>query len=145
MTAFHRLAPIGLALLFALACGGSLSVLHAKGRPKGDGPAHVIVQNSSGVVIEKLYVAKTEAVDRARANGAHPDSEQDQALWGEDQFGNAGLGDGKLYDALNLEADHYDVLVVDHDHREQLVKHLTLKPGGKYVLEIGDAWTQARQ
>ena len=41
-------------------------------------------------------------------------------------------------------AEHYDILVVGHDHREQLVKHLDLKSGGRYVLEIKDDWTMGR-
>ena len=144
-----RLSPLGIlflssALGLGLACGGTLSVLHAKGKASGDGPVRVDVLNSSGVTIEKLYVAKTEAVDRARAAGAAPDSEGDAALWGDDRLDNAGLMEGHTFDGLAVPEGRWDVLAVDHDHREQLVKHLTLHGGRKYVLEIGTAWTQAR-
>ena len=40
---------------------------------------------------------------------------------------------------------HYDVLVIAKDHREQLVKHLNIQSGGRYVLEIGDAWSMGRE
>ncbi|HEX7671342.1 MAG TPA: hypothetical protein VF395_17230 [Polyangiaceae bacterium] len=138
-------SALGLGLgLAPVACGGAMSVLHAKGKASGDGPVRVDVLNSSGVSIEKLYVAKAEAVDKARAGGAIPDSDADIALWGEDRLGNAGLLEGHTFDGLALPEGRWDVLVVDHDHREQLVKHLTIRAGRKYVLEIGTDWTQAR-
>jgi hypothetical protein len=127
----------------AFACGGTLTVLHAKGHTGSDG-AHVDVLNSSGVPIEKLHIAKTETVDRARSAGVTPDSPEDDALWGNDELGNAGLVEGHTFKDLTLPEGRYDVLVVDHDHREQLVKHLSLHAGRKYILEIGTAWTQAR-
>ncbi|HVU05026.1 MAG TPA: hypothetical protein VHE30_24925 [Polyangiaceae bacterium] len=146
MNPLGRLGALVPLLVLAVGCGGgTLSVLHARGKAKGDGPAQVAVQNSSGVPIERLYVAKAEDVQKAKRNGVAPDTEGDQALWGDDQLGNTGLMAGSTWSGLlTLPADRYDVLVVDHDHREQLVEHVTLKPGGKYVLEIGDDWTQAR-
>ena len=142
----RRTAALASALLLAVACGGgTLSVLHAKGKPKGDGPARVDVQNSSGVGIHRLYIAKTDAVDRAKLAGVAPGSGEDDAVWGTDRLGNNGLPTGKLFDGIVLEADRYDVLVTDADNREQLVKRLNVKAGGKYVLEIGDNWTLARQ
>jgi hypothetical protein len=147
MQGFLRLSAITLsvALGLALGCGGgSLSVLHAKGKFAGDG-AHVDVLNSSGVSIEKVYVVQTEAVDRARAAGVAPDSPEDDALWGTDRLDNAGLVEGHTFADLTLPEGRYDVLVVDHDHREQLVKHLSLHAGRKYILEIGTGWTQAWQ
>ena len=138
-------SALALALPLAVACGGgSLSVLHAKGKAAGDGSARVDVLNSSGVTIEKLYVATTEAVDKARAAGVAPDSEGDVALWGEDRLGNEGLIDGHTWTSLTLPADRYDVLAVDHDHREQFVRHLAVTSARRYVLEIGSAWTMAR-
>jgi hypothetical protein len=134
-----------LAALLAAACGGgTLSVLHSGKRPTGEGPAVVVVRNSSGVGIDRLFVAKTEAVDHARAAGAAPGSSEDAALWGEDQLGNAGIAEGHTFSELKLPEGQFDVLVVDRDHREQLVKHLRLHAGGKYVLEIGTAWAIAR-
>ena len=138
-------ALVASVLAFAVGCGGgTLSVLHAKGRASGDGPVRVDVLNSSGVAIERLFVAKTEDVNRARAAGASPDSEADVALWGEDRLGNAGLVEGHTFNELALPDGQYDVLTVDHDHREQLVEHLRVRAGRKYVLEIGTGWTQAR-
>lgn len=147
MLALFRRAPaVAGVLLLAAACGGgTLSVLHGKGRPTGEGPARVDVQNSSGVAIHRLYVAKTDAVDRAKLAGVQPGSGEDDAVWGTDRLGNEGLPAGKTFDGIVLEADRYDVLVTDADNREQLVKRLNVKAGGKYVLEIGDNWTLARQ
>src|SRR6185312_5184320 len=130
---------VALAGTAIVACGGgTLSVLHAKSKPKGDGPAHVDIQNHSGVGIHRIYVAKTTAVDSARLNGVQPGSGEDDAVWGNDKLGNDGLPEGHTFADLTLPADRYDVLVTDHDNREQLVKHLLLKPGAKYVLEVGD-------
>lgn len=149
MRALARIALLaGLAApsLPLVACGGgTLSVLHAKGKASAEGPVRVDVLNSSGVTIEKLFVQKSETVDHAKAAGVAPDSEEDADLWGEDRLGHQGLLEGHTYDELALPEGRYDVLVVDHDHREQLVKHLLVRGGRKYVLEIGDAWTQARR
>jgi hypothetical protein len=140
-----RLAVVVAAASFALACGGgALSVLHAKGKPTGDGAAELAITNASGSGIDKLYVAKTEAVDKAREGGASPGSDADQALWGDDQLGNAGIADGSTWKALHLSPARYDVLVIAKDHREQLVKHLNLEGGGRYVLEIRDGWAMGR-
>lgn len=145
LVALAASSALALPLVLATACGGSLSVLHAQGKATtGDGTARVDVLNSSGVAIEKLHVAKTETVDHARAAGVTPGSAEDEALWGDDRFGNAGLLEGHTFGSLMLPDGRYDVLVVDHDQREQLVKHLTVKGGRRYVLEIGTAWTMAR-
>ena len=134
-----RIALVALALV---GCGGgTLSVLHSKGKPSGEGAAELAFKNSSGKHIERLYVAKTAAVDNAHAS---PGSDADEALWGDDQLGNVGIQEGATFKALQLPADHYDVLLVAHDHREQLVKHLDLKSGGRYVLEINDDWAMGR-
>lgn len=137
-----RLVLLVTALL--VACGGSISVLHAKGKPTGSGPAKVVVLNSSGTTIDKLFVAKTEDVDKAKAAHVDPDSGDDAALWGEDELDKAGLDEGKTFDELKLAEGRYDVLVVDKGGREQLVKGLRIKPGGRYILEIGSDWTMGR-
>ena len=143
MLSRRTLVALGFFTFSLRACGGgSISVLHAAGKPSGDGPAHVSVKNSSGVAVERLYVAKMEDVDRAHAA---PGSEEDVALWGEDQLGNAGIRENDTFHGLAVADGRYDVLVVDHDHREQLVKALNLRSGGKYVLEIGDAWATGRE
>src|SRR5262249_21872670 len=134
-----------LCLAALAACGGSLSVLHAKGKPTGQGAAELTVKNSSGTGIHRLYIAKTDAVDQAKERGAAPGSGADAALWGDDQLGNAGIPEGQSFSSLHVEEGRYDVLVVDKDNREQLVKRLKLQSGGRYVLEIGDAWTMARE
>ena len=141
MSALRAFALV-LGSALVLGCGGgAVSMLHAKGKPTGDGPAQLAIKNASGQSIEKLFVAKTEAVDRA---GASPGSAADEALWGDDQLGNAGIPDGRTWEGLHLAAEHYDVLVIGHDRREQLVKHLDLKSGGRYVLEVKDGWTMGR-
>lgn len=145
MFPFARLIRTVLAFPFLLAaCGATISVLHAKGKPSGSGPAAVAVLNSSGTEIDKLYVAKTEDVDKARAAHVNPGSDDDIALWGEDELGRSGLNEGKTFDQLKLPEGRYDVLVVDKGGREQLIKGLRLKPGARYVLEIGSDWTTGR-
>ena len=62
-----------------------------------------------------------------------PGSSDDATLWGEDQLGNAPLADGKTFTALKLAPGRYDVLVVDPDGREQLVRGLALKAGGEVL------------
>ena len=118
-------------------------MLHARGKPTGEGPAAVAVKNSSGESIEKLFVAKTEAVDKAHDAGSSPGSDADTALWGDDQLGNAGIPEGRSFD-MHLAAGRYDFLLVGHDQREQLVKHVKLDAGGRYVLEVNDAWMMGR-
>src|ERR1041385_8551974 len=125
-------------------CGGSISVLHAKGKPTGNGTAAVLVLNSSGTTIDKLYDAKTEDVNIARAAGAHPGSADDDALWGDDELGRSGLDEGKTFDEIKLPEGRYDVLVVDKGGREQLIKNLRIQSGGRYTLEIGTDWTMAK-
>ncbi len=145
MTLFSRCAGLLAPALFALACGGAtLSVLHAKGRPQGDGPAHIDVKNSSGVAIDQLYIAKTEDVARAKASGVSPGSAEDVALWGADHLGNGGLSPNAIFPGLELGEGRYDVLAVDPDKREELVKGIRVHAGGRYVLEIGDSWALTR-
>jgi hypothetical protein len=144
MRPIHRivLALASIAMVLA-ACGGSVSVLHAKGKPTGSGLAFVTVLNSSGTTIDKLFVAKTEVVDKAKAARVDPGSADDLALWGEDELDKYGLDEGKAYD-LKFAEGRYDVLVFDKGGREQLVKGLKLKAGGRYVLEIGSGWAMGR-
>src|SRR5690349_4248617 len=124
MPPIHRLLAIlvALAVSFLTACGATMSVLHAKGKPTGSGPALVTVLNSSGTTIDKLFVAKTEDIDKAKAAHVDPDSGEDAALWGEDELDKYGLEDGKAFNHLKLGEGRYDVLVVDKGGREQLVK-----------------------
>ena len=124
------------------ACGGSVSVLHAKGASQGHGAA-VTVMNTSGTRVERLHVASTERVDRARASGVAPGSAEDDALWGNDLLDRAGLAENSTF-PVELEPGRYDVLAVDHDGREELVKGLRLSAGRKYVLELGSDFRMAR-
>src|SRR5690349_8313094 len=144
MSVIRRFLLPALVIAILAGCGGSVSVLHSKGRPSGSGTAAVRVLNSSGETIDKLYVAKTEDVDKARAAGAHPGSAEDDALWGDDELGRAGLDEGKSFDDLKLPEGRYDVLVVDKGGREQLIKNLRIQSGGRYTLEIGTDWTMGR-
>lgn len=141
---FSRLASFAVFLSFVACGGGAASVLHTNGKPSGDGAVELIIRNASGESINQLYVAKTESVDKAHEAGVRPGTEADQALWGDDQLGNAGIADGSSSTELRLSPDRYDVLVIAADRREQLVKHLNLQAGGHYVLEIGKAWRQGR-
>ena len=45
---------------------------------------------------------------------------------------------------MHLAAGRYDFLLIGHDQREQLVKHVKLDAGGRYVLEVNDAWMMGR-
>jgi len=142
-----RLSSLALAAAaLTVACGGgAISVLHAKGKPTGEGAAELAIKNASGTGIVKLYIAKTEAVDKAREAGASPGSNADQALWGEDRLVSAGIAEDSLWSGVKLEPANYDVLVIAKDHREQLVKHLRLQGGGHYVLELKDDWMLGRE
>jgi hypothetical protein len=127
------------------ACGGAVSTLHAKGKPSGNGPPHLDILNHTDVSIERLHIAETEAVDRARAQGVAPGSDGDRELWGPNLVETAALGPGKSFTVTDARSGRYDVLVLDSDEREQLVKGLKLAPGGKYVLElVDDGWQLPR-
>jgi hypothetical protein len=127
----------------AIACGGgAISVLHAKGRSSSSAAA-VTVSNTSGATIDHLFIAKTEAVDKARQAGVAPGSPEDSDLWGEDQLGSADLSENSVF-PISLPEGRYDVLVVDKDRREELVKGLKLAAGRKYVLDVGTDWQLAR-
>jgi hypothetical protein len=107
---------LGLALVGALSqavgCGGgAVSVLQTKTKPTGQGMAELALVNSSGTTVAQLYVAPSESVDRAREAGAQPGSEADKTLWGADQLGNASIGEGSTWQALQLPPALYDVLL----------------------------------
>lgn len=138
MLYFRRATLVFLFATFLAACGGAVSTLHAKGKPTGDGPPQWDIQNHTDVSIERLHVAETEAVDRARAHGTPPGSEEDKELWGPNLIETAALTPGHSFTVPDARSGRYDVLVVDPDGREQLVKGLKLAPGGKYVLELVD-------
>lgn len=141
----RRSAVALLLTLSVVACGGgSVSVLHAVGKPSGTGAAQLDVKNGSDVSVNRLYVAKTDAVRKAKEAGVAPGSSGDAALWGDDQLGNAPLSAGKTFTGITLPEGRYDLLAVDPDGREQLVQGLGLKAGGKYRLELRDDWAMAR-
>ena len=71
-------------------------------------------------------------------------SADDLALWGEDELDKSGIEEGKAYNYVKFAEGRYDVLVIDKGGREQLIKGLRMKPGGRYVLEIGSDWTMGR-
>jgi hypothetical protein len=142
------LAALALSLAVAplvTACGGgTVATLRALGKPSGEGPARMTVKNESGVGVQQLYVARTDVIDEARARGVEPGSAEDEALWGDDHLDRTTLLEGSTSEPIVLQAGRYDVLAIDPDRREQLVKGLRLKPGGKYTLLLGDAWALAR-
>jgi hypothetical protein len=137
-------AVLALAVSLLAGCGATMSVLHAKGKPTGSGPALVTVLNSSGTTIDKLFIAKTADIDKAKAAHVDTGSADDLALWGEDELDKSGIEEGKAYNYVKLGEGRYDILVVDKGGREQLIKGLKMKPGGRYVLEIGSDWTMGR-
>jgi hypothetical protein len=131
--------------LVVCGCGGATSTLVAKGQPKGKGPVELDVVNNTDVTINSLYFAETARVDRARAAGVAPGSDEDLSLWGEDVLGRSGLPAGDSFRADPMREGRYDVLAVDPDGREQLIKGLRLKAGGRYALQLEDGgWQLAR-
>jgi len=133
-----------LAPLVTACGGGGTATLRAMGRATGDGPAEMTVKNVSGVGVQHLFVARTEVVDKARARGVEPGSAEDEAIWGDDHLDRVTLREGSTSEPIVLQEGRYDVLALDPDQREQLVKGLRLKPGGKYTLELVDNWALAR-
>jgi hypothetical protein len=141
----RRSALVGLAALLLVACGGAPSTLRALGKPTGTGPANLEVKNATDVMIESFHLAESEHVEQARAAGVAPGSDEDLALWGEDFLDHKGIAPGETVKIGELRSGRYDALVTDPDGREQLVKRLDLKRGGRYVLELTDSgWQMAR-
>ena len=66
-----------------------------------------------------------------------PNSPEGDALWGPDLSGRA-IGTGQSQPIKVPEPGNWDARAVDRDGREQLITHLHLGAGGKYILELND-------
>lgn len=117
------------------ACGGPSTRLVTVKAPSGSGHIDFSVKNLTDVPINTFYLAKTERIDAAGPNGVDPTSPEGQAIWGADLSGNA-IGVGQTQ-AIGVPAPgNWDARAVDRDGREQLITHLHLGAGGKYILEL---------
>lgn len=132
-------AACGLALMaggVAAGCGGGTSRLITVKRATGSGPVDFEVRNQSDVAVNNLYMAKTEAVDRALPK-LEPGSPAEAELWGKDQL-TAALVSGGRRRVEVAEPGRWDVRAVDRDGRYQHVSGLRIEAGGKYILELVD-------
>jgi hypothetical protein len=139
MSKIRKALTLAIAVLVT-ACGGTTATLHARGKPTGEGPAKLLLLNHADVAVHRIYVARTENVERARTAGAAPGSDRDIELWGEDRLQRGALSEGDTADLGAMRPGRYDLLVMDADDREQLIKALDLKAGGTYVFELADDW-----
>jgi hypothetical protein len=126
----------GLALALVAGCGGGTSRLITVKRPTGSGDVDFQVQNKSDVAINNLYMAKTEAVDRAK--NVEPGSPAEAELWGNDRLTKSALEPGGRMPITVSEPGRWDVRAVDRDGRYQHVSGLRIEAGGKYILELVD-------
>jgi len=137
----RTLLRAGLALVLVAAgtgCGGGTSRLITVKRPTGSGDVDFQVQNKSDVAVNNLYMAKTEAVDKALAANLEPGSPAEAELWGPDRLTGAALEQGGRQRITVAEPGRWDVRAVDRDGRYQHVSGLRIEAGGKYILELVD-------
>jgi hypothetical protein len=134
----RRATLIGLVLLVvAVACGGPSTRLVTVRTPTGSGSIDFTVKNLSSAAINTFYLAKTERVNATGKERVDPNSPEGDALWGPDLSGRA-IGTGQSQPIPVPEPGNWDARAVDRDGREQLITHLHLGAGGKYILELND-------
>ena len=120
--------------LLLVACGGPATRLVTVNVGKGDGPIDFSVKNLTDVPINTFYMAKTERVTAA-GNTIDPNTPAGDELWGPDISGQA-IPVGKSQSINVPSPGNWDARAVDRDGREQLITHLRLAAGGKYILEL---------
>jgi hypothetical protein len=138
-------AGLALALVAGtgIGCGGGTSRLITVKRPTGSGDVDFQVDNKSDAAVNNLYMAKTEAVNKA--SNLEPNSPAEAELWGEDRLKGAALARGTRQRITVSEPGRWDVRAVDRDGRYQHVSGLRIEAGGKYILELVDGgWRMAR-
>jgi len=134
----RRAALIGLLLLLlAVACGGTPTRLVTVRTPTGSGPIDFTVKNLSSASINTFYLAKTERVNATGKQRIDPNTPEGDELWGPDLGGRA-IGTGESQAIKVSEPGNWDARAVDRDGREQLITHLHLGAGGRYILELYD-------
>ncbi len=127
---------LGLLLsLFALGCGGPGTRLVTVKAGTGSGPIDFRVKNLTDVAINTFYLAKTERVTGTGKERVEPNSPEGDALWGPDLSGQA-IPRGESQPIPVPSPGNWDARAVDRDGREQLITHLRLAAGGKYILEL---------
>lgn len=136
----------GALLLTLVACGGGQrSTLRTLGSPSGQGAIDLSVANQTSTIVNNLYLAESQAVDRAGRAAFEGGSPEQAALWGSDVLP-GGLEVGGQVKVTVPGPGRYDVRAVARDgEREQHVANLNLRPGGRYVLELHDGgWRPIR-
>ena len=132
----------GLALVLTmgptLGCGGGTSTLVTVKSPTGSGDVDFQVENQSDVAVNNLYMAKTEAVNKALAANLEPNSPAEAELWGPDLLSGSSLARGVRQRVKVSEPGRWDVRAVDRDGRYQHVSGLRIGAGGKYILRLVD-------
>jgi hypothetical protein len=142
----RRWLRAGLALSLvagSIGCGGGTSRLITVKPPTGSGDVDFQVDNKSDAAVNNLYMAKTEAVNKA--SNLEPNSPAEAERWGEDRLKGAALARGTRQRITVSEPGRWDVRAVDRDGRYQHVSGLRIEAGGKYILELVDGgWRMAR-
>jgi hypothetical protein len=128
---------IGFLLLFFVACGGASTRLVTVRPPTGSGSIDFTVKNLSSAGINTFHLAKTEKVNATGKEHVSPHTPEGEALWGPDLLG-AAIGHGQSQPVKVSEPGNWDARAVDRDGREQLITHLHLGAGGRYILELYD-------
>jgi hypothetical protein len=119
----------------ALGCGGPATRLVTVKAGQGAGAIDFSVKNLTDVPINTFYLAKTERVTATGQNRVDPNTPEGDALWGPDLSGQA-IPVGQSQPIKVPSPGNWDARAVDRDGREQLVTHLHLAAGGKYILEL---------
>jgi hypothetical protein len=125
-------------LLLVAACGGPSTRLVTVRSATGSGPIDFTVKNLSSSAINTFHLAKTERVTATGKGWVDPNTPEGDALWGPDLSGQA-IGTGKSQPIRVPEPGNWDARAVDRDGREQLITHLHLGAGGRYILELYDS------
>jgi hypothetical protein len=140
----RRISLLTLAGL-ALACASAPpSRLHTLGRPAGSGEIELSVENRSSSIVNNLFLASSKRIHAAGRSAFQEGSPEQAALWGDDLL-KSGLEVGGKLRVPVPGPGRYDVRAVDRDGRWQHVADLSLKAGGRYVLELGDGGWRSPQ
>jgi hypothetical protein len=123
--------------LLVAGCGGTSTRLVTVRSGTGSGPIDFSVKNLSDVPINTFYLAKTERVEATGKERIEPNSPEGDELWGPDLSGHA-IPTGGTQAIPVASPGNWDARAVDRDGREQLITHLRLAAGGKYILELYD-------
>jgi hypothetical protein len=136
----HRRTVLWSLALVSLGCASSPpSRLHTLGKPSGSGEIELSVENRGSAIVNNLFVATTRKVKAAPRPAFEEGTPEQAALWGEDLLRSSGLEPGGKLRVPVPGPGRYDFRAVDRDGRWQHVAGLSLKAGGRYVLELGDA------